>query len=83
MVGLWRRQWRSSKTGRTIGFSPNRSARPIDADLDMARNSPRPSTVTTSISKALRWMMPEGNSMGPPMRSIAREQEEFFPSDDH
>jgi hypothetical protein len=31
----------------------------------------------------LRWMMPAGSSMGPPMRSIARELEEVFPSNDN
>jgi len=34
------------------------------------------------FSRLLRWMLPEGNSMGPPMRSIQRESEEEFPSND-
>ena len=49
----------------------------------MRRLAPRPSRIAHSISSLLRWMMPEGKSMGPPMRSVARELEEFFPSDDY
>jgi len=54
----------------------------VDADIDMRRPAPRPSPIAHNISKLLRWMMPEGNSMGPPMRSVARELEEVFPSND-
>ena len=79
MVGLWR-QWRSS---RTFELSPFQSARAIDTDIDMRRPTPRASTISSNLARALRWMMPQGNSIGPPMRSVAREQEEFFPSDDH
>jgi hypothetical protein len=78
VVALWR--WRSSKV---FEFSPNRTARAVDAEIDMRRRAPRPSTITHNLSRLLRWMMPEGASMAPPMRSVARELEEVFPSNDY
>lgn len=77
-MALWR--WRSSKVPE---FPPSRTARAADTDIDMRRPAPRPSTFALTISRLLRWIMPEGNSMGPPMRSVARELEEVFPSDDN
>lgn len=76
MVALSR--WQSSKEVR---FPQNHLARAADADLDMRRPPPRSSAIIRGLSRALRWMMPEGKSMGPPMRSVAREIEEAFPSD--
>lgn len=73
------RQWRSSKE---LQFTPNRIARAIDTEIDMHRAMPRRSIVAHNFSRLLRWMLPEGNSMGPPMRSVARELEEIFPSDE-
>jgi hypothetical protein len=78
VVALW---WRRSS--KELEFSPNRTARAVDAEIDMRRYAPRPSTIAHNISRLLRWMMPEGNSIGPPMRSVARELEEVFPSDDN
>jgi hypothetical protein len=76
VVALWR--WRSSKA---IQFPQNHIARATDADLDMRRPAPRRSAIVRNLSRVLRWMMPEGKTIGPPMRSIAREIEESFPSD--
>ena len=76
MVALWRRSFKSFQN------TPNRTTRPIDADLDMRRPRPAPSKMVRHFSRLLRWMLPEGNSMGPPMRSIQRESEEEFPSND-
>jgi hypothetical protein len=73
------RQWRSS---REFELSPNRMMRAVDAEIDMRRLAPRRSIFAHNFSRLLRWMMPEGNSIGPPMRSVARELEEIFPSDD-
>ena len=73
------RRWQSS---RKLEFSPNRMARAVDAEIDMRRPAPRRSTIAHNLSRLLRWMMPEGNSIGPPMRSVGRELEEIFPSDD-
>jgi hypothetical protein len=72
-------RWRSP---RIIELSSYRAA-PVDADIDMRRPAPRRSLVVLKISRLLRWMMPEGNSMGRPMRSVVRELEEVFPSDDN
>ena len=77
MVALWRR------SSKELEFSPNRTERAVDKEIDMRRSAPRPSTIARNISRLLRWMMPEGNSIGPPMRSVARELEEVFPSDDN
>ena len=77
MVAL--RQWRSSKELR---FTQNKIARAIDTEIDMHRPVPRRSLVVNNFSRLLRWMLPEGNSIGPPMRSVAREMEEIFPSED-
>ena len=73
-----RLRWRSS---RELDFTPYRTARALDADIDMNRPAPRRSTIVLNISRLLRWMMPEGKSIAPPMRSVAREIEEVFPSD--
>jgi hypothetical protein len=78
VVELWR--WRSSKEVR---FPQNHTARAADADLDMRRPPPRRSAIIRNLARLLRWMMPEGKSMGPPMRSVAREIEEVFPSDEY
>jgi hypothetical protein len=73
------RRWRLT---RRFEFSSNKMAHAVDAEIDMPRSAPRPSTIARGISKVLRWLMPEGNSIGPPMRSVARELEEVFPSSD-
>jgi len=57
-------------------------ARAVDAEIDMRRLAPRRSIIAHNVSRLLRWMMPEGNAIGPPMRSVARELEEIFPADD-
>jgi hypothetical protein len=49
----------------------------------MRRSAPRPSTIANRLSRLLRWMMPQGSSIGPPMSSVARELEEVFPSSDN
>jgi hypothetical protein len=76
-VGLWRT--RSSKTSRY----PNIIARPIDAEIDMRRPRPTRSKLSRAILRLLRWMLPEGDTIAPPKRSIARELEEEFPSNDY
>ena len=77
MVLWW---WRSS---RQLEFSSNKTTHAVDAELDMRRSAPRPSTIANRLSRLLRWMMPQGSSIGPPMSSVARELEEVFPSSDN
>ena len=76
----WRR--RSSKARQARDFSSDRTTRAIDTEIDMRRLAPRRSTVAHNFKKLIRWMTPQGNSIGPPMRSVARELEEAFPSED-
>lgn len=56
-----------------------RAARVVEPELDMKRPTPRPSVVLENAYRLLRWLMPEGQSTGAPMRSVARELEEAFP----
>ena len=73
--------WRRSS--KQSDFSSNRATRAVDAEIDMRRAAPRPSTIGRKLARLLRWMLPEGNPIGPPMRSVAREIEEVFPSDNN
>jgi hypothetical protein len=73
------RRWRSS---RETEFSPKQVARAADAEIDMRRPAPRRSTILHKFSRLLQSMLPQGNSIGPPMRSVGRELEEIFPSDE-
>ncbi len=59
-----------------------RAARVVEPELDMKRPTPRPSLVIENASRLLRWLMPEGQRTGAPMRSVARELEEAFPTGD-
>jgi len=77
VVGLWRT--RSIKTSQY----PNKIARPVDAEIDMRRPRPAASKLVSGVLRLLRWMLPESNAIAPPKRSIARELEEEFPSNDY
>jgi hypothetical protein len=54
----------------------------MDAEIDMRRARLAPSKLSSALSRLLRWMLPEGDTIAPPKRSIARELEEEFPSND-
>jgi hypothetical protein len=54
----------------------------VDTEIDMSRVAPGPSAIAQNVSRLLRWLMPNAHSVEPPMRSIARELEENFPSAD-
>jgi hypothetical protein len=78
VVALWR--MRSSKAFQS---APRTTIlRPIDAEIDMRRHGPAPSKISRGFSRLLRWMLPEGDIIAPPKRSIARELEEEFPTND-
>ena len=94
-MAVWR--MRSSKAlnstrklglNKSVGNKPGvnkpsiKIARPLDSDLDMRRSRPAPSKLSRGLARLLRWMLPEGDTIGPPRRSIAREIEEEFPSND-
>ena len=54
----------------------------VEHDLDMVRSAERPLAVTGRLSRILNWLMPAERTVGPPMRSVARELEEAFPARD-
>jgi hypothetical protein len=63
--------------------APTRSGRVVDPEMDMKREGVRPAVLTSRISRIMRWLMPESRQVTPPMRSVARELEEAFPSGDN
>jgi hypothetical protein len=72
---------------RRLFFAGNADAsrlgsRIVEHDLDMVRSAERPLAVTGRLSRILNWLMPAERTVGPPMRSVARELEEAFPARD-
>ena len=50
--------------------------------MDMKRARPQESAVTSRLVDLMRWLVPNGRPTGSPMRSVAREIEELWPSRD-
>jgi hypothetical protein len=48
----------------------------------MVRSAERPAAGVPTLMRIRNWLMPSGRLLGPPMRSVARELEEAFPSRD-
>ena len=72
---------------RRIFFAGNADAsrhgsKIVEHDLDMVRSAERPIFVSGRLSRLLNWLMPADRTVGPPMRSVARELEEAFPARD-
>jgi hypothetical protein len=65
-----------------IARSSERGTGIVEHDLDMVRRSERPPPVTGRLSRILNWLMPSERTVGPPMRSVARELEEAYPARD-
>ena len=57
-------------------------SRIVEHDLDMVRSAERPIPVSGRLARILNWLMPAERTVGPPMRSVARELEESFPGRD-
>jgi hypothetical protein len=75
--------WRVTVEERRLFFAGYRhGAQIVEHDLDMVRSEERPAPVTGRLSRILNWLMPTDRSVGPPMRSVARELEEAFPARD-
>jgi len=55
----------------------------VEPELDMNRQSGREPALLLRFWRLIQWLTPESEKVGPPMRSIAREIEERFPSYDH
>jgi len=74
--------------GRRSSFAPAESraavrSRIVESELDMVRKESGPSILFSRIGRLLRWLMPDARAVGQPMRSVARELEEAFPSRDN
>jgi hypothetical protein len=54
----------------------------VEHDMDMKRARPQESAVTSRLVELMRWLVPNGRPTGSPMRSVAREIEELWPSRD-
>jgi hypothetical protein len=72
---------------RRIFFAGNADAsrhgsKIVEHDLDMVRSAERPILVSGRLARLLNWLMPADRTVGPPMRSVARELEEAFPARD-
>ncbi len=59
-----------------------RNGRTVDPEMDMKREGIRPAPLASRLSRIMRWLMPDSRQVTPPMRSVARELEEAFPSAD-
>jgi hypothetical protein len=56
--------------------------RVVEHDMDMRRARPEGSAVSSRLFELMRWLVPNGRPTGSPMRSVAREIEELWPSRD-
>jgi hypothetical protein len=54
----------------------------VEHDMDMKRARPQAFAVTSRLTGLMRWLVPNGHPIGSPMRSVAREIEELWPSRD-
>lgn len=54
----------------------------VEHDMDMKRARPQESAVTSRLVDLVRWLVPNGHPIASPMRSVAREIEELWPSRD-
>ncbi len=69
---------------RRFSLAPDRSGvhrhnRIVEPELDMNRDRASQEGLFKPVSRLVRWLMPQTRLVGPPMRSVARELEEFFP----
>jgi hypothetical protein len=67
-----------------VGSTPasRHDSRIVEHELDMVRHAERRAPVAGRLAKILKWLMPDGRVVGPPMRSVGRELEEAFPARD-
>ncbi len=57
-----------------------RVGRVIEPELDMKREALRPAPRLFGLRQLLGWITPDRRALAAPMRSLAREMEERFPS---
>jgi hypothetical protein len=66
----------------SLGLAGRHNSLVVEHELDMVRSSERPAAGMPTLTRIRNWLMPSGRLVGPPMRSVARELEEAFPSRD-
>ncbi|HVA69460.1 MAG TPA: hypothetical protein VNF45_09105 [Candidatus Binataceae bacterium] len=66
--------------GRSSSAAHQRIGHIIDPEIDMNRRAMRRPTIVTRMLELVRWLTPGEKSIVPPMRSVGRELEEFWPS---
>jgi hypothetical protein len=72
--------WMGGRRGFRID---SETTRVVEPELDMSRPAPHPSPIGETFARLIRWMSPEHSTTRAPMRSVARELEEAFPSRDN
>jgi hypothetical protein len=66
----------------SLGLANRHNSRIVEHELDMVRSAERPVAGRPAFTRILNWLMPSARLVGPPMRSVARELEEAYPSRD-
>jgi hypothetical protein len=54
----------------------------VEHELDMVRSAERPAAGVPTLTRIRNWLMPAGRLTAPPMRSVARQLEEAYPTRD-
>lgn len=54
----------------------------VEHEMDMRRAKPQDSLLTSRLAGLVRWLTPGGREVASPMRSVAREIEEMWPTRD-
>ena len=65
-----------------IGLANRHNSLIVEHELDMVRSAERPAAGVPTLMRIRNWLMPSGRLVASPMRSVARELEESFPSRD-
>jgi hypothetical protein len=65
-----------------LGSANRHNSQIVEHELDMVRSAERPAAGVPTLMRIRNWLMPSGRLLGPPLRSVARELEEAFPSRD-
>jgi hypothetical protein len=65
-----------------LGLANRHNSQIVEHDLDMVRSAERPAAGVPTLMRIRNWLMPSGRLVGSPMRSVARELEEAFPTRD-
>jgi len=77
VVVEWRRFGVSASTS-----APAEERQVVEHDIDMMRARPQELTFSSRVVQLIRWLAPASRPTVSPMRSVAREIEEQWPSRD-